>query len=174
MNTMNTMNTMKTPSVKRSRVIFLQGVILLIGIGAFLLMLWEPQLEGRNAHSTFSQIYFNDPFLIYAYIASIPFFVALFQAFKLLVFIGDNKVFSQAAVNTLRMIKYCWTILAIFIIAAEAYISIVVRGTDDIAGGVMMGLVMIFLSVTTATAAAVFEKLLQNAVDIQSENDLTV
>jgi hypothetical protein len=37
-----------------------------------------------------------------------------------------------------------------------------------------MGLFMIFVSAVIATAAAVFQKLLQNAVDIKSENDLTV
>ncbi len=48
------------------------------------------------------------------------------------------------------------------------------RGKDDIAGGVMMGLLLIFVSAIIATAAAVFEKIVQNAVDIKSENDLTV
>ena len=70
----------------RSSTIFLQAVVVLIGIGALALLLWEPHLEGRNAHATLFQIYFNDPFLGYAYIATIPFFVALFQAFKLLAF----------------------------------------------------------------------------------------
>ena len=64
--------------------IFLQVVIVLIGIGALALMLWEPHIEGRNAHATLFEIYFKDPFLAYAYIASIPFFVALYQAFKVL------------------------------------------------------------------------------------------
>jgi hypothetical protein len=58
--------------------------------------------------------------------------------------------------------------------AAVAYLFIAVRGKDDIAGGVAIGLFMMFISVVIATAAAVFERLLQNAVDIKSENDLTV
>ena len=61
-----------------------------------------------------------------------------------------------------------------FIVGAEAYFFIAVRGKDDIAGGVMMGLLMIFVSVVIATAAAVFERTLQNAVDIKSENNLTI
>ena len=80
---------------------------MLIGIGALALMLWEPHIEGRNAHATLFEIYFKDPFLAYAYIASIPFFVALYQAFKVLGYAGQNKVFSQAAVKALRTIKYC-------------------------------------------------------------------
>jgi hypothetical protein len=160
--------------MKRSSTIFLQIVIVLIGMGALALMLWEPHLEGRNVHATLFEIYFKDPFLAYAYLASIPFFVALHQAFMLLGYIGQNKVFSQNSVRALRTIKYCAMALVVFIGGAEAYLFIFVRGTDDIAGGVVIGLFMIFVSVVAATAAAVFERLLQSAVEIKSENDLTV
>ena len=91
--------------MKKSSTIFLQVVIVLIGIGALALMLWEPHLEARNAHATLFEIYFKDPFLAYAYIASLPFFVALYQAFKLLGYIGQNKVFSLGSVKALRTIK---------------------------------------------------------------------
>ena len=43
-----------------------------------------------------------------------------------------------------------------------------------IAGGVMIGLLLTFVSAVVATAAAVFERTLQSAVDLKSENDLTV
>jgi Protein of unknown function (DUF2975) len=162
------------PSTKRSSTIFLQIVIVLVGIGALVLMLWEPHLEGRNAHATLFEIYFKDPFLAYAYTASIAFFAALFQAFKLLGYIGRNEVFSLNSVRALRTIKYCAIALVLMIGGAVAYLFIAVRGKDDIAGGVAVGLVMIFVSIVIGTAAAVFERLLQNAVDIKSENDLTV
>lgn len=61
-----------------------------------------------------------------------------------------------------------------FLVGAEAYFFIVRRSEDDIAGGVMMGLVLIFVSAVVATAAAVFERTLQSAVELKSENDLTV
>jgi hypothetical protein len=160
--------------MKRSSTIFLQIVIVLIGIGTLAVMLWEPHIEGRNAHATLFEIYFNDPFLAYVYIASIPFFVALCQAFKLLGHIGRNEVFSQRSVKTLRVIKYCAIALVALIVAAEAYLFIFQRGKDDIAGGVFMGLLLIFVSVVIATAAAVLEKLIQSAVNMKSENDLTV
>src|SRR4029079_19702651 len=93
--------------MKRSSTIFLQVVIVLIGIGALAFMLWEQHIEGRNAHATLFEIYFKDPFLAFAYVASIPFFVALYQAFTVLGHAGQNKLFSQAAVKALRIIKYC-------------------------------------------------------------------
>lgn len=147
---------------------------MLIGIATLALMLWEPHIEGRNIQATLFEIYFKDPFLAYAYIASIPFLVALYQAFMLLGYIGQNKVFSRNSVRALRIIKYCGVSLVGFIAAAEAYFFIVVRGTDDIAGGVAIGLFLILASAVIATAAAVFETALQSAVDIKSENDLTV
>ena len=159
--------------MKRSSTIFLQVVLVILALGAMALLLWEPHLEGRNANATNFEIYFKDPFLAYAYIASIPFFVALYQSFILLTYIGENKVFSLNAVKALRTIKYCGILLDIFIALPVAYLFIV-RPGDDIAGGVAIGLVMIFLSAVAATAAAVFEKMLQNAVDMKSENDLTV
>ena len=160
--------------MKRSSTIFLQVVIVLIGIAVLAAMLWEPHLEGRNAHATLLAIYFKDPFLAYVYIASIPFFVALYQAFTVLGYAGQNKVFSQAAVNALRTIQYCAFITASAIVAADAYLFIFMRGKDDPAGAIMMGLVATFASIVIGTAAAVFEKLLQSAVDMKSENDLTV
>src|SRR6266849_7710074 len=155
--------------MKRSSTAFLQSVIVLIGIGALALMLWEPHLEGRNAHATLFQIYFNDPFLAYAYVGSIAFFVALYQALKLLGYVRRSEVFSQRSVKALRTIKYCAMCLAGFLGGAEAYFFIVQRGKEDIAGGVMLGLFLIFVSVVVATAAAVFEKTLQSAVDLKSE-----
>ncbi len=91
--------------MKRSSTIFLQIVIVLIGVATLALMLWEPHLEGRNANATLFEIYFKDLFLAYAYTASIAFFIALSQAFKLLGYIGRNDVFSERSVKTLRTIK---------------------------------------------------------------------
>jgi len=159
--------------MKRSPTIILQLVVVLIGIGALAFMLWEPTIEGRNAHATLFQVYFNDPFLAWAYTASIAFFVGLYQAFTLLGYIGQNKVFSQPAVNALRTIKYSGSVLVGFIVAAEAYLFIA-RPDDDIAGGVFMGLLMIFVFGVITIAATMFERILQNAVDMKSENDLTV
>src|SRR3954462_6099469 len=93
--------------MNRGSILFLKAVLVLIGIGALALLLWEPHIEGRNAHATPFEIYFQDPFLAYAYIAAIPFFVALYQVFKVLGYVGQNKVFSPAAVRALRIIKYC-------------------------------------------------------------------
>ena len=158
--------------MKKGSTIFLQVVIVLIGIGALALLLWEPQIEGANAHATLFEIYFN-PFIALVYIGSIPFFVALYQAVKVLGYAGQNKVFSQTAVNALRTIKYCAIAIIGFVVVEEIFIMLS-HGSDDPAGGVFMGILITFGSIVIATAPAMFERILQNAVDIKSENDLTV
>ena len=160
--------------MKRSSTIFLQVVIVLIGIGALALMLWEPHIEGRNAHATLFEIYFKDPFLAYAYIASIPFFVALYQAFKVLGYVRQNKTFSQATVKALRTIKYCAIAIIGFVAVSVIFIYPMFGDKDDRPAGVFMRILTTFASIVIATAAAMFERILQNAVDIKSENDLTV
>ncbi len=77
--------------MKRSSTIFLQIVVVLIGIVALALLLLEPRVEGRNAHATNFEIYFQDPLLALVYVGSIPFFMALYQAIKVLGHVGRNK-----------------------------------------------------------------------------------
>jgi len=151
--------------MERSSIIFLQTVVVLIGVGALAFLLGEPHIEGRNAHATLFEIYFKDPFLSYAYIASIPFFLALYQAFTLLGSIGRNEVLSQHSVKALRTIKQCGVATTGFVVLGVFWIML--SDSDDRAGGVAMGIVIAFASLIATAAAAVFERLLQNAVDIK-------
>lgn len=160
--------------MKRGSTIFLQIVILLLGAGVLAFLLLVPQVEGRNVNATFFEIYFKDPFLAYIYLAFVPFFVGLYQGFRILGYARRDEIFFPRSVKALRIIKFCALTTAIFIIGAEIYIFIFVRGTDDTAGGVMMGVFVILACAVVGTAAAVFERILQNAVDIKAENDLTV
>ncbi len=161
--------------MKRGSTLFLQVAIVLIGIGALALILWQPRLDGVEAHATLFQIYFTDLFQNYVYVACIPFFVALYQAFTLLKYITENKVFTLDSVKTLRIIKHCAIMIVAFITVAEVYFFVVqFRVEEGIAKGFVIGLVMIFLSTVIATATAVFERLLQSAVELKNENDLTV
>ena len=152
--------------MKKSSAVFLRVVIVLIGLGALAFLLWEPHIEGRNAHATVFEIYFKDPFLAYAYIASIPFFAALYQAFKVLGYAGQNEVFPQMAVKALRTIKYCAIAIIGFVAVGEIFI--VLDESDDRAGGVFMGVLITFGSIIVAAAAARFERSLQNAMEIKS------
>ena len=158
--------------MKKGSTLFLKFVICLIALGAFVWLIWAPQLEGRAVDLDLIHIY-ADPLILYTYIGSIPFFIALYQGFKLLGYLDGNKVFSQASVDAVRKIKYCALAFAGFIVLGILSIRLFVHGEDP-AGVTALSIVITFASIVIATAAAIFQRLLQNAVDIKSENDLTV
>jgi Protein of unknown function (DUF2975) len=158
--------------MKKGSTLFLKFVICLIAIGALIWLIWFPQLEGRAATLDLLSIY-TDPLILYAYLGSIPFFMALYQAVKLLGYMDGHQIFSQPSVNTVRNIKYCAIAFSGFLVLGILYIRLSVID-DDPAGVTALGIVTTFAAIVIATAAAVFQRLLQKAVDIQSENDLTV
>jgi|SRR3989338_3640931 len=159
--------------MKKSSTIFLRVVIAALGIVALAIMVRFPLTEGRAVNLDLFSIY-ADPFIIYGYVVSIAFFVALYQAFKLLGLVGQNKVFSISSVRALRNIKYCAIILSASIVMAVLFIMTSHNKDDDPAGFIAIAILTTFISIVIATTATVFERTLQNAVDIKSENDLTV
>ncbi len=149
--------------MKKASILFLQLLIVLVGIGVLVALLWEPQIEGVNAHATLSEIYFKDPFLAYVYIASIPFFIALYQAFKLSGYIEKDQISSLKLVNTLGVIKYCVFITATAIIGADVYLKIAARtSNNDPAGAIMLGAIATIILITIGITSAIFEKRLKN------------
>lgn len=151
-------------TLQKISVTFLQIVVVLVGIGVLALLLWEPHLEGRNVNATLFQIYFNDPFLAYVYASSIFFFVALYQAFKVLGHVRNDETFSQATIKSLRTVRNCIITLAGLIAAADAYLFVFMRGEDDIAGGVAVSLFLMFVSMIIAATVAVFEGILRKGL----------
>jgi hypothetical protein len=161
--------------MKRSSIIFLQIVIVLVGVAALALLLWEPQVEGVNKNRTNLEIYFQDPFLALVYAGSIPFFMVLYQAIRALGYVGRNEVFSPEVVKALRTIKYCALAIIGFVVVEGIWILLMSGRDEDNPGApILLGLLIVFPSIVVATTAAMFERILQNAVELKSENDLTV
>jgi hypothetical protein len=154
---------MKPPSMKSSSAFFLQVVIVLMGLGTLGLMLWEPHLEGRNAHATTFEIYFKDPFLAYVYVGSVPFFLALHRAFGLFGHVRRTGVFSHETLSALRAIKVCAILLLGFVAGGVIFILRFGDGEDRPAGIFMSFLVASAASVI-ATAAGISALNLQRAL----------
>jgi len=159
--------------MKKGSTIFLRAVIVLIGVVAVVVMIRFPMTEGRAVNLDLLSIY-SDPFIIYGYLASIPFFIALYQGYKLLVNIGENNVFSPSSIKALKNIKYSGIIQSVLIVLAGVYIRIFHAEGDDPAGFIAICIVAILISIIVAVSAAVFEKTVQSAVDLKTENNLTV
>lgn len=159
--------------MKRVSTIFLQVVLVLIGLSAVTILIEFPLAESRAVDLDMVSIY-TDPFILYAYATSVAFFVALYKAFRLLGFIRTNKVFSAPAVKALRCIKFCAIVISVAIALAGIYIKLFHDKADDSAGFLALSILTTFASIVIATAAAVFQQLLQKAIDMKSENELTI
>ena len=144
------------PAMKRVPARLLQFAVALAAIGALALLLVEPLFEGRNAHATAFEVYFNDPFLAFAYVGSIAFFVAAYQAFTVLGFAARHGAFPPSVGASLRLIRACAFTIVGFVAVGEVYILL--HESDDRAGGVAMGLLIMSGCAVVATAATLLER----------------
>ncbi|BET54952.1 DUF2975 domain-containing protein [Bacillus subtilis] len=160
--------------MNRMSTIFLKIALVLIGIPILALCIFlVPKVANYSAELFPNIAYIKYLVFIYLYVTAIPFYFALYQAFKLLSYIDKNKAFSGLSVRALKNIKYCAVTISIFY-AAGMPVFYLIAEIDDAPGIIVIGLVIIFASMVIAVFAAVLQKLLKEAIDIKSENDLTV
>ena len=154
--------------------LFLKVVVFLIGILVLALcMFLVPEIANFAAELYPEHAYIQYLVLIDLYVTAIPFYFALYQAFKLLSYIDKNEAFSELSVKALKNIKHCGiTFSGLYVVGMPLFYLI--AEMDDAPGIILIGLVMIFAALVIAVFAAVLQKLLKNAIDIKSENDLTV
>ncbi|KYD20832.1 hypothetical protein B4135_0249 [Caldibacillus debilis] len=130
-------------------------------------------LAKEAAESNSESAYVLNGFLTVMYLSAIPFFFALYQAFKLLNYIDRNEAFSELSVQALKKIKYCAIAISILYVPGLPFFYIAAE-LEDAPGIVLIGLGIIFASTIIAVFAALLQKLLKAAIDIKSENDLTI
>ncbi|MBU8612666.1 MULTISPECIES: DUF2975 domain-containing protein [Bacillus] len=160
--------------MNRMSTIFLKIALVLIGIPILALCIFlVPKIANYSADIFPNIAYIKYLVFIYLYVTAIPFYFALYQAFKLLSYIDKNKAFSGLSVRALKNIKYCAVTISIFY-AAGMPVFYLMAEIDDAPGIIVIGLIIIFASMVIAVFAAVLQKLLKEAIDIKSENDLTV
>jgi hypothetical protein len=147
--------------MNKGSTVFLKAVLLLLATGVLAGLMWFPHTEGRATNLDLISIY-TDPFIIYIYVASIPFFVGVYQAIKVLHYIDAHNAFSPCAVTALKTIKLASLSIIGFIALALLYIHFFVHG-DDPAGPTMLGMGMAFACGVIATTAGVFQQLFQQA-----------
>ena len=112
-------------------------------------------------------------FLIALYGTAVAYFIALYQSMKLLSYIDRNIAFSERSVKALKNIKYCaLTITGLYLLCLP--IILYMAEVDDAPGLGGLGMVITFGALVIAVFAAVLQKLLENAIEIKSENELTV
>ena len=152
--------------------LFLKAIVLLMGISVLApAVFWLPRLAVDMAEMYPEFAYLRYPILIGLYITVIPYFIALQQTFKLLIHIDGNNAFTEFSVNALNNIRHCAVAISISYIVGVVFLF----SQNALHPGVaIIGFTIILASAAIAVFAAVLQKLLKNAIDIKTENDLTV
>jgi len=107
------------------------------------------------------------------YLSAIPFYFALSRAFKLLILIDNNNAFSQESVKNLKHIKYSANIIMVIYIIIMPFVFLLAE-KDDAPGAIIIGAIPLFVAMVISVFAAVLQRLLNDAIEIKTENDLTV
>ncbi|HDR7658855.1 DUF2975 domain-containing protein [Bacillus cereus] len=160
--------------MKQGSTLFLKTAIILIGIPVFALCIFLIPNIGNYAADLYPDIaYIKYLVLINLYATVIPFYFALYQAFKLVSYIDKGNAFSKLSVRALKKIKQCAiTISVLYVVGMPLFYLVAER--DDAPGIIIIGMILIFASMVITVFAAVLQRLLKDAIDIKSENDLTV
>jgi len=98
--------------MEKKSTLFLRLAVIAIGIPVLAIcILGLPQIaliafeQFHQGGRTLATIVFGILFIMY--VSGIPFYFALYQAWKLLSYIDNNQAFSQISVVALNKIKYC-------------------------------------------------------------------
>ena len=158
--------------MKRGSTLFLRMAVILMGIPVLAACIFVLYMLATNPVSPdYAHILY--PILIGMVVSSIPYFIALSQAFKLLNYIDKNQSFSGLSVKALKNIKFCAIAISGLYVIMMPFL-VLFADLDDAPGLILMGMVPVFASMVIAVFAAVLQRLLQEAIHIKSENDLTV
>ncbi|MDF2587642.1 MAG: putative rane protein [Anaerocolumna sp.] len=152
--------------------LFLKIAVVIIGIPVFVLcILGLFRIISDAVNPEYASLLY--PILVGMYASTIPFFFALIQTLRLLTCIDKNKAFSDLSVKALKNIKYCaFTISIVYVVEMPFFYLLAEK--DDTPGIILIGMGFVFASFVVAVFAAVLQKLLNNAIEIKEENDLTV
>jgi hypothetical protein len=160
--------------MERGTTLILKAAVILMGIPVIALYIFlVPEIANFAAELYPDHTYLRYLVYIDFYAAGIPFYAALYQAFKLLTYIDKKQAFSEVSVQALKRIKHCGIAISC-IYAVGLPLFYLIAEKDDAPGIILIGMVLIFASMVVAVFAAVLEKLLKEAIAIKSENDLTV
>ena len=160
--------------MKDGKTLFLKGVLFLLGLAVAALCVFAvPAIASEilGYHPQYKHYIYG--VLALMYVTSIPFYLALYQSYRLLTYIDTSTAFSQLSVDALNKIKKCaYAISGIYLLILPFFY--ILGEYDDAPGIILIGLLMIFAPLVIAFFAAILQKLLEDAIEFKSENDLTV
>jgi hypothetical protein len=167
--------------MKRGGFLMKRYSVTILRLALFIAGLVVLALCGGAAWQVIKMVDPSSEYYIWAYVllagtcsASIPCFIALFQSYKLLNYIETDRVFSDLSVKALKMITRA--AFADFIICTVGGLPFfyVMAQMEDAPGLVLIGMAIAGVAFVIYVFSYVLNRLLQNAIAMKSENDLTI
>lgn len=103
------------------------------------------------------------------YATVVPFFIALWHAFKLLGHIDRGNAFSELSVKALSSIKHCAAVIAVLYVGGYPLIY-PIADADDAPGLIIVAGVIVCAHVALAVFLTILERLLREVVEGKLDN----
>ena len=159
-------------NVKRGSTTFLKVIIFLIGIAVLAVCIFLLPEAARRDMIERPGDYSIYPLLVCAYGICITFSVALYQVFRLLIYIEKNNAFSELSLESLKVIKKCTFTVILFILLAIVYLRAHAQFTgDDAAGPISLGLMGALATSVVVAFVTVLQIPIKNVLDSQPKNN---
>jgi hypothetical protein len=162
------MNTQNFKSFEKSSTLFLRLVLLVFSIGVLVLcgFLLYQIIQSDS-------LGYYRPILIGVVISTIPLLFVFYQAFLLLKNIDNNLSLTDSSVNSLRKIKVSSFLISLMYLIGSPFIFNVAQ-QDDAPGVVLINIILLLGSFSVGVFTYILQKLLINAIEYKSENELTI
>jgi len=160
--------------MKRVSTMFLKIALIIMGLGVLALctlllpLLWNDVAINFRDYSYAVYAVFSAMF-----VAAIPFFVGLYQAWRLLTYIDNGLHFSKQSAKSVRTIVTAAASISFIYIISMPFFYIW-GDNDDAPGLIVIGMVLVGVPMVIAVFGSVLHRLITEATDIKAENELTV
>lgn len=160
--------------MKRGSTLFLKTAVIFVGVAVLALCIFALPPTWAAVPQEYPSIsYALYGVLAVLYLTAVPFIIALYQTLQLLNYIDKNKAFSELSVTALKRITYCAFIVSgVYVLSLPLFY--VWAEQDDAPGLIVIAMLFTAAPLVAGVFAAVLRRLLREAIDMKSENDLTV
>lgn len=162
---------MNNRSVKTLKVLL---IIVAAAVFIFEAVLFYP-LSIKYAYRVQSFSSLRPAFLVFVYVTSVLFYIAVFQGLRICNKIVENKPFSKSNIYSFKIARNCAApVFALYLLAAVfIYMFTALRGTPAITAVVATALVS-FMALILTLACSVLIEMLKRANELQEENAMTI
>ena len=139
-------------------ILLLKLFTILLGIFVLLFLLLVIPDE-----TDFTKLGILTPFVISIYISSIPFYISIYNLFKLLIQIEKEVFFSKNSINILKRIKYStYSFSLIYILQIPIMYYIATK--DDAPGILLLILILSFTPLVIGISISILQKILEKEI----------